>query len=121
MNLGFTENCNGTTACNSVTLKAQKINPTTASLNSLAQEIEENLTTPRFGQFETRPISLGTNKEVKGILVPSICFASCTQTKVIFDNQGVRYTVGEKAGNAETVVKMANSMIINPITDEIYD
>jgi len=117
VSLSTSDRCLGATACQFYSVKAELITATTPDFSNLVEEMKEN---PGFEDLNLRTLQLGANGSVEGIFLPSRCLAYCTETQVIFDDQGVRYTVGEKAGAADDVVKMANSMLFAPITVEDY-
>lgn len=102
-------NCNGATACRFSRFKAEAVG---SSPPPLSEFIEED--------GEGRMIAL-TNEKVLGVFLPSECgMVGCTDTQVIFDLNGVRYTFGSKGGRAEPVIKAVNSLIRDPITVADY-
>lgn len=102
-------NCSGSTSCRFSRFKAEAVGGFPPALSNL---IEEN--------GEGRLVTL-TNQKIQAVFLPSECgMVGCTDTKIIFDLDGVRYTFGSKGGRAEPVIKAANSLILNPITESDY-
>lgn len=89
--LGYTEDCNGGNACRLGTTSAQTVTPET---DPLAGE----------------QVSLVNG--ISGYFVEADCSgANCSDATLSWEQDGDRYTVGIKAGQKETLVKMANSAI----------
>lgn len=105
LSLDGTPDCNGATSCRFITLKAQAVGET-----ALTNLIEE----------EGRKVTLVDG--MTGVYLPSQCGgAGCSDSKLIFDLDGVRYTVGIKGGRANSVIDLGTSMINDPITKSDYD
>jgi len=90
--LGFSPDCSGGTACRLGVLSAQAVTRKTPRLIG-------------------KPVSLV--KGITGYFVNFTCGANCSDATLTWRQQGVQYTVGLKAGDRTSLVKMANSAI-NP-------
>lgn len=60
---------------------------------------------------EFGPISLSNGRS--GFFIPYVCGASCDTSKVIWDEEGIRYTVGIRYAAKATMIQMAESAIVN--------
>lgn len=87
--LGFTENCNGGTACRLGTISAEPRTTETAPTGE--------------------PVSLANG--ITGYFTEATCGANCSDATVSWEQNGNVYTVGIKAGKQATLVEMANSAI----------
>jgi hypothetical protein len=90
--LGFSPDCNGGTACRLGVLSAEAVTQKTPRLTG-------------------KRLSLA--KGTTGYFVDFSCGANCSDATLTWRQQGVQYTVGLKAGDRASLVKMANSAI-NP-------
>jgi hypothetical protein len=90
--LGFSPECTGGNACR---------------LGSVAAEAVTK-TTPRL---KGKPVALARN--IKGYFEDYKCGANCSDATITWRQKSVQYTVGLKAGDRPTLVKMANSAIIS--------
>lgn len=107
--------------CNIIILSAQKKGIEIESLEETAQHYQ-NLIEEAGSQKEVKKITLGSNGEVEGILTPRECSAdSCKRREIIFDKGGIRYTIQKKDDEPESVIKIANSWINNPVTGEDFN
>jgi hypothetical protein len=88
--LGFTPDCTGGTACRLGMITGEIITPKTASLRG-------------------KPISLG--KGITAYFVDFQCGANCSDATLAWRQKGVQYTVGLKAGDRNSLIKMAKSVI----------
>lgn len=86
--LGYSEDCQGGTACRLGTVTA-----------------ESATSTPLAGE------KVGLVNGVTGYFTEATCGANCSDATLSWEQNGNRYTVGIKAGEVETLVKMANSAI----------
>ncbi|MBG1269590.1 hypothetical protein [Nostoc sp. WHI] len=90
--LGFSPACTGGTACRLGVLSAEAVTRKTPRLIG-------------------KRVSLA--KSITGYFVDFTCGANCSDATLTWRQQGVQYTVGLKAGDRTSLVKMANSTI-NP-------
>ncbi|WP_138504376.1 hypothetical protein [Nostoc sp. PA-18-2419] len=90
--IGFSPDCNGGTACRLGVLSAEAVTRKTPRLTG-------------------KPVSLA--KGITGYFVDFSCGANCSDATLTWRQQGVQYTVGLKAGDRTSLMKMANSAI-NP-------
>jgi len=90
--LGYSPDCNGGTACRLGVVAAQAVTRKTPRLSG-------------------KPLSLA--KGITGYFVDFSCGANCSDATLTWRHKGVQYTVGLKAGDRTSLVKMANSAI-NP-------
>ncbi|MBD2664898.1 hypothetical protein B6N60_01033 [Richelia sinica FACHB-800] len=88
--LGFTPDCTGGTACRLGMITGEIITPKTAALPG-------------------KPISLG--KGITAYFVDFQCGANCSDATLTWRQKGVQYTVGLKAGDRNSLIKMAKSVI----------
>jgi hypothetical protein len=90
--LGFSPDCNGGTACRLGVLSAEAV-------------------TQKTPRLAGKRVSLA--KGITGYFVDFSCGANCSDATLTWRQQSVQYTVGLKAGDRASLVKMANSAI-NP-------
>ncbi|MDZ8186896.1 MAG: hypothetical protein RMX96_18860 [Nostoc sp. ChiSLP02] len=90
--LGFSPDCGGGTACRLGGLSAEAVTAKTPRLKGKAVSLAKGIT---------------------GYFVDFSCGANCSDATLTWRQQGVQYTVGLKAGDRTSLVKMANSAI-NP-------
>jgi len=88
--LGYTEDCNGGTACRLGMISAETITPAAKKLTGEKVDLPSGIT---------------------GYFVDATCGANCSDATISWDQKGSRYTLGIKAGKKEDLVKMANSAI----------
>ncbi|MCT7973992.1 hypothetical protein [Laspinema olomoucense] len=88
--LGLTPDCNGGTACRVGTVSGEELSPSSADLEGKAVPLDEGIT---------------------GYFVDAVCGANCSDSTMTWDQNGIRYQMGIKAGKPEDLVKMANSAI----------
>ncbi|MBC6455169.1 MAG: hypothetical protein GDA43_19825 [Hormoscilla sp. SP5CHS1] len=87
--LGYTEDCNGETACRLGTISAERLTVAAKELTGERVDLASGIT---------------------GYFVDFTCGASCSDATISWDHKGSRYTLGLK-GKKETLEKMANSAI----------
>ncbi|MBE9037727.1 hypothetical protein [aff. Roholtiella sp. LEGE 12411] len=90
--LGFSPDCNGGNACRLGIVAAEAVTRKTPRLSG-------------------KPLSLA--KGISGYFVDFSCGANCSDATLTWRQKGVQYTIGLKAGDRTSLVKMANSAI-NP-------
>ncbi|MGK7904106.1 MAG: hypothetical protein AB4352_22395 [Hormoscilla sp.] len=90
--LGYTEDCNGGTACRLGMISAETITPAVKELTGEKVDLPSGIT---------------------AYFVDATCGANCSDATISWDHKGSRYTLGIKAGRKEDLVKMANSAIGN--------
>lgn len=90
--LGFSPDCSGGTACRLGVLSAEAVTRKTPRLSGKAVSLAKGIT---------------------GYFVDFSCGANCSDATLTWRQQGVQYTLGLKAGDRTSLVKMANSAI-NP-------
>ncbi|MBD2201926.1 hypothetical protein H6G33_07955 [Calothrix sp. FACHB-1219] len=90
--LGFSPDCNGGTACRLGVVTAEAVTRKTPSLTG-----------------KTVTLARG----IRGYFVDATCGANCSDATLTWRQRGVQYTVGLKAGDRASLIKMANSAI-NP-------
>ena len=88
--LGYTEDCNGGTACRLGTISAERLTLAAKELTGERVDLASGIT---------------------GYFVDATCGANCSDSTISWDHKGSRYTLGIKAGKKETLVKMAKSAI----------
>lgn len=88
--LGFSPNCNGGTACRLGIITAESVTSKTPKLTG-------------------KSVVLG--KGVTGYFVESRCGANCSDGTLTWREKGVQYSVGIKAGDRNTLIKIAKSVV----------
>jgi hypothetical protein len=88
--LGFPPDCGGGTACRLGTLTGEAV-------------------TNKTPRFTGKTVTLA--KGITGYFEDYKCGANCSDATVTWRSKGVQYSVGLKAGDATSLVKMANSAI----------
>ena len=89
--LGFTPDCNGGTACRLGIITAEAIKP-------------------KMPHLTGRSVFLA--KGITGYFVDFRCGANCSDATLTWRQNGVQYMIGLKAGNYNSLTKMAKSVII---------
>ncbi len=88
--LGFTPDCTGGTACRLGIITAEAI-------------------TPKMPRLSGKAVLLA--KGITGYFVDFRCGANCSDATLTWKQQGVQYTIGLKAGDLNSLTKMAKSVI----------
>jgi hypothetical protein len=88
--LGFSPDCSGGTACRLSMITAEAVTPKTPKLTGK---------------------SVGLGKGITGYFVESRCGANCSDGTLSWREKGVQYSVGIKAGNLNTLIKIAKSVV----------
>lgn len=88
--LAFTEDCMGESACHLGSIVAEAITSESADLTGKTVALTDGIT---------------------GYFTDATCGASCSDATLIWEQNLVRYTIAIKAGRVETLVKMANSAL----------
>jgi len=91
--LGFDPECNGGTACRLGSISGEKINSQHKSLNG-------------------KKITLSRTRQ--GYFVDAVCGANCSDSTLSWKEKGYLYKLAIKAGDLQTLVKMANSTVLIP-------
>lgn len=113
--LGATADCQGADSCTFGLLSGEQIfqdTPTVASL--YAYELE-----PDFQPVARSPEVMGEVSLVSGItgyFVPYVCGTNCDTSKIFWEQNGVRYSIGIRYGSQATLISLANSAIHNERT-----
>ncbi len=87
--LGFTRDCNGGNACSFGSVSAQAITEKTPRPSGKAVLLSQ---------------------KIIGYFIAAQCGANCSDSTITWQQQGVQYTVGLKAGDRSSLIKMANSV-----------
>lgn len=88
--LGFSPDCSGGTACRLGLITGEAITNTTPKLTG-------------------KPVSLAKN--ITAYFTDFRCGANCSDATLTWRQQGVQYGIGLKAGNINSLIKMAKSVI----------
>lgn len=91
--LAFTKDCNGGNACRLGGIFAETI-------------------TPKNPPVMGKNVSLANG--ITGYFVDATCGANCSDATLTWEQNSGRYTVAIKAGEMTTLVKMANSVLVEP-------
>jgi hypothetical protein len=94
IDLGFTPDCQGATACHFGSLAGQAVTPALPPLSGQKVALANGLT---------------------GYYLDATCGASCGDSVLGWEQANVRYTVGSKAAKLDTLLKIANSAITNGV------
>jgi hypothetical protein len=92
LEIGYTPDCNGATACRYGSLAGEPVTPGQKPLSGTKVTLANGLT---------------------GYFTDASCGASCGDSTLTWQQGNVRYTVGSKAGLQAALVKIANSAITN--------
>ncbi|MDP5018787.1 MAG: hypothetical protein NWQ43_16050 [Dolichospermum sp.] len=88
--LGFSPDCSGGTACRLGIITGETI-------------------TPKMPRLTGKPVLLAQG--ITGYFVDFRCGANCSDATLTWKYQGVQYTIGLKAGDRNSLIKMAKSVI----------
>ncbi len=116
--LGNRPNCQGQNSCKLGSLSATKLTPKTISLQRAFQQAASFVNNPLFtGERRSPdaigPVTLSTN--IKGYFIPWVLSDRYTEAKIIWEQDGIRYSIGIQQGDKESLIKMANSAIKPPL------
>lgn len=114
LSLDATSDCHGADACSFGLVTAKRVYQTTLSVAS-AYAYEQQ---PDFRPIARSPEIMGDVElphSIKGYFVPYVCGANCDTSKVFWEQNGVRYSVGIRMASKAAVVAMANSAIENEL------
>ncbi|HHP7232303.1 MAG TPA: hypothetical protein ACFCUY_15760 [Xenococcaceae cyanobacterium] len=89
--LVFTEDCTGETACYLGSIVAEAVTSQSPALRGKTMALADDIT---------------------GYFRDATCGANCSDATLIWEQNSVRYTIALKAGRLETLIKMANSMVL---------
>ncbi|MFM7406642.1 MAG: hypothetical protein ACKO3K_08270 [Cuspidothrix sp.] len=89
--LGFSPDCSGGTACCLGIISGEAITKTTPKLTG-------------------KPVSL--TKNITAYFTDFRCGANCSDATLTWRKDGVQYTIGLKAGNRNSLIKMAKSVML---------
>jgi hypothetical protein len=117
--LGNRPNCQGQNSCKRGSLSATKLTPQAISLDKTFQQAANFVNNPLFNKEGRRssdemgPVTLSNN--LKGYFIPWVLSDHYTEAKIIWEQDGVRYSVGIQQGDKDSLIKMANSAIKPPL------
>jgi len=94
--LNYAKRCYGRTACRLGTIAAQKLTRTPRKLTGAEVVLARGM---------------------RGYFVDGTCGANCSDATIRWDRNGRRYSLGLKASKKETLVKMANELTENELTE----
>lgn len=103
--LGYTQDCNGSSACRLGSVSGQ-MQPTDSPERAYT---DEDYLYPRRSEEPLTAVSL--SKGIQGVFLPWRCAASCTDSQIVWSEDGYQYSVGIKLGDLASLVEMANSAI----------
>ena len=92
LQLAFTPDCTGGTACRYGTISGQAIRPSAKRLRGKTVKLAQGIT---------------------GYFVDATCGANCSDSTLSWNQDGYRYTVGIKAEKMGTLIKVADSAIVS--------
>lgn len=102
--------CRGASNCSFGDLTGERLTKQTPSLR------EQFKTESAAGLVYISPESFSTvelSNQIKGIFVPYRCYANCGTSRIAWDSNGNRHSVGIRYGSKQTMIRMANSQIEN--------
>lgn len=112
LTLDTTPDCRGKDYCDFGILTAQQVYQNTPSVRDMyAFELS-----PKFQPTARSPEQQGEvqlSNGITGYFVPYICSANCDTSKLFWEQDGYRYSVGIEVASQAAMVKMANSAIEN--------
>ena len=100
----------GASACTYANVSAQRLTPRMKS----PQEKFSFMDDPGYQPTKRAPSQRGyvdLGNGIRGYFVPWVLGASVSNAKVIWQEDGIRYTVGIKGGKKERVIRMAKSAL----------
>jgi hypothetical protein len=112
ISLDATSTCEGQDSCSLGLLSGQRLHPGDKTI----QQTYAFEQTPDFQPIGRSPETMGEvslAQGIQGYFVPFVCGANCDTSKVIWEQNGDRYTVGIRYASKATVIDFANSVIQN--------
>jgi len=116
--LGNRPKCEGAYSCKLGSLSANKLTPQALSLEQAFQQAARFVNNPLFTGERRSPDKMGPvtlSNDIKGYFIPWVLSDRYTEAKVIWEQDGVRYSVGLQQGDKDSLIKMANSAIKPPL------
>lgn len=105
-------NCEEKRSCAFGVLAGEKLYTTTPTVQQLYQQAQAVDYQPVARSPETQgEVSLKSG--ITGYFVPFVCGANCDTSKIFWEQEGYRYWVGIRYASRATMIKMANSVILN--------
>lgn len=112
LTIGDSQDCSGGNYCRYGTVSGQRLTSSTPSV----EEEYAFLSEPQYQPTQRSPEKMGRvtlANGIRGYFIPYVCGANCDDSKVIWEQNGYRYSVGLKRADKKVVVEMANSAIQN--------
>lgn len=108
--LGYSPTCTGGNVCRLGTVAGTRKTAGTPAIEDAYAFMKD----PAFkGRRSKQPMAkVQLANQIEGVFVPWICGANCNDAQVVWDENDVRYSVGIKVGDRESLVAMANSAIM---------
>lgn len=122
--LGSRSNCQGQNSCKLGSLSATKLTAKALSLQKTFQQAASFVNDPLFNGERRSPDQMGPvtlSNNVKGYFIPWVFSDRYTEAKIIWEQDGVRYSIGLQQGDKDTLIKMANSAIKPPLAPWLSD
>jgi hypothetical protein len=111
-NLDVTADCEGAGYCTFGILGAERITPQTESIDEMyAYYLDPSYQPTMRSEEPIAEVQLADG--ITGTFIPWVCGANCNTAKVYWEESGIRYYVGIRMADMNTVVAIANSMIEN--------
>lgn len=111
ISLDAAKDCRGATACSFGSFTGKEIKSVISFRAELPYLDDPNFSPVYKSSEEPSEVTLTNN--IKGYFIPYICTASCSESLVLWDENGFRYSVGIRYASKQTMVRMANSAIAN--------
>ncbi|NEQ48208.1 MAG: hypothetical protein F6K00_33620 [Leptolyngbya sp. SIOISBB] len=121
INFDAIDGCFGAGYCTFGAMGAQRITRDTPSVDEqYAYFLDPNYQPVRRSEEPIANVRL--TGDIEGIFIPWVCGANCSAAKVYWEQEGIRYFVGIRMADMDTVVALANSMIENaPSPNELNE
>lgn len=116
--LGNRPKCEGQFSCKLGSLSATRLSPKAQPLQRVVQQAAKFINNPLFAGERRSPDALGPvtlSHNIKGYFIPWVLSDRYTEAKIIWEQDGIRYSVGLQQGDKDSLLKMANSAIKPPL------
>jgi hypothetical protein len=122
--LGNRPQCEGQFSCKLGSLSATRLTPKSLPLQRVLQQAIKFVNNPLFSGERRSPDEMGPvtlSNNIQGYFIPWVLSDRYTEAKIIWEQDGIRYSIGMQQGDKDSLIKMANSAIKPPLAPWLDD